>query len=68
MLPTQYLEIYGIKKKDLAEAVGIRPTTLSNYLSGKRKPSLEIIQKFQKITKGKVTLDDWLKLLSKTGK
>jgi transcriptional regulator with XRE-family HTH domain len=62
MLPDQYLEIYELKQKDLAEALGIRPSTLSNYLSGARKPPLQIVQKVERITKGKITIDDWIKL------
>lgn len=68
MLPDQYLQLYGLKRKDFADALGIRPSTLSNYLSGIRKPPLEIVRKAEKITKGKISIDDWIKLWEENNK
>lgn len=55
-----YLQLYNIKKKDFAQACDIRPSTLSNYLKGTRKPKLDIARKIEKLTKSKVTIDDMI--------
>ena len=53
-----YIELKNIKKKDFAEIVGISTSALSNYLHYRRTPTLEIGRRIEKITKGKVTIDE----------
>lgn len=40
--------------------IGVRPSTISNYICYRRKPTLEIGRLIEKTTKGKVTIDDLL--------
>lgn len=53
-----YLQLYNIKKKDFAEANEIKPSTLSNYIKGTRKPKLDIARKMERNSKGKIKIDD----------
>lgn len=53
-----YLESRNFEQKEFAEMVGISVASISNYLSGRRKPSLEIGRKIEQVTNGKVTIDD----------
>lgn len=44
----------GLKKTYIAKELGINPVTLSNYISGKRKISLELAVKLADILNCKV--------------
>ena len=40
-----YMKGCGMKQKELAEKVGVSAWTISQFLSGKGNPSLELIEK-----------------------
>lgn len=53
-----YLNLLDIEYQDFAELIKAHPTTISNYIHGRRKPSSTMSARIEKITKGKVTLHD----------
>lgn len=55
-----YLESRNFTHKEFAAMIGVRPSTISNYICYRRKPTLEIGRLIEKTTKGKVTIDDLL--------
>jgi len=55
-----YLDSRNISRKEFAEMVGVDASTISNYIHFRRKPTLEIGRMIEKVTKGKVTIDDLL--------
>jgi Zn-dependent peptidase ImmA (M78 family)/DNA-binding XRE family transcriptional regulator len=58
------LEYYRLKnsmtKKDLAEKLGITPMAITNYESGKRKPSMELLKKMAELFK--INVSDFLNI------
>lgn len=54
---TDYLD--GRKKADFAKKIGVSPAQLSQYLSGYRRPSYELMLKIEVVTSGKVSLRSW---------
>lgn len=59
----EYLEKNGIKKADFAEAIGVKPISLSRYYSkgkNRRRPGWETLMRIHDVTKGKVTPDDFV--------
>lgn len=40
-----YLKLKGITQKDLADSIGIKPSTMSDYMNLRSKPSHGVIQK-----------------------
>jgi transcriptional regulator with XRE-family HTH domain len=55
-----WLQLKGIHQKDMAETIGIKPSSLSMILSGKTKPSLEVASRIEQITNGEITRMDLL--------
>lgn len=55
-----YLKLRDIGVKEFADMVGCSPQAISNYINWRRKPSLEMICRIEKATKGKVTSKDLL--------
>lgn len=55
-----YLESRRFQQKEFARAIGISPSSISQYLSGLREPSLKIGRMIERYTNGKVTIDDLL--------
>lgn len=55
-----YLESRNLTVKEFAIMIDVHPATISNYLNWNRKPNLEIGRRIEKVTKGKVTIDDLL--------
>ena len=53
----QYLE--GRKKADFAQQIGVSPTQLSQYLSGYRRPSYEMMMLIEAATGGDVKAQSW---------
>lgn len=39
------LDSKELQKQELADAINLSPTTISNYLSGKRSPDLDTLKK-----------------------
>lgn len=55
-----YLDSRNLTHKEFARMLDISPSTLSNYVCWRRKPALDIARRIEKVTKGKVSIDDLL--------
>ncbi len=55
-----YLESRNISHIEFAKMIGASKSAISNYLCYRRVPSLEIGRAIEKVTNGKVTIDDLL--------
>lgn len=55
-----YLDINNLTQKEFADMVGITETSIANYIHRRRVPATHIAGKIEKVTKGKVTLHDFL--------
>ncbi|MBA4306438.1 MAG: hypothetical protein C0429_06835 [Sphingopyxis sp.] len=51
--------------EDVANLAGITPGTVSRHENGRRKPDMDQIETYRKITGGAVTHEDWVKLHKK---
>lgn len=56
-----YLKTKSITRTDFAGLIGTTQASVSRYVSGERRPSIEMIDKIEKATKGKVKMRDWFK-------
>ena len=58
---SDWAEKTGTRPGAIAAALGVSPSTVSRFLTGERIPkSPQIIAAIEKLTKGKVSLSDWL--------
>lgn len=57
----EFIESRRFKKYEFAKAVGISTSALSNYLMGRRTPTLDIALRISHFTKGRVSLDELIK-------
>lgn len=57
---TDYLEQNGITKKFFSNKIGVNPTHLSRWLSGKTTPRVDYIIEIEKATNGAVSAKDWI--------
>ena len=55
-----YLELKNISQKEFAEMIGVRASTISNYICKRRFPTLKIGAKIEKATRGNVSITDLL--------
>jgi DNA-binding transcriptional regulator YdaS (Cro superfamily) len=55
-----YLESRNIEHKEFAKMILVTPTTISNYIAGRRRPNIQIALRIEKVTNGKVTIKDLL--------
>ena len=55
-----YLESKDISRTKFAKMIGVHPSTITNYISWRRKPTLEIGKCIEVATNGKVTIEDLL--------
>jgi transcriptional regulator with XRE-family HTH domain len=55
-----WLQLKGIHQKDIADQIGMKPSSLSMILSGKTKPSLDVASRIEQITNGEITRMDLL--------
>ena len=55
-----YLESRRLSQKEFGHLVKLSQQTLSNYIAGRRKPSLDAAKRIEEATKGKVTMEDLL--------
>jgi len=60
MLLKEFIERFGIKKKCFAKSVGISTTNLWKILKGITSPSLKTARKIEKVTEGKVSMQELL--------
>jgi predicted transcriptional regulator len=56
-----YIESRNISQKEFADMLGVRASTVSNYICGRRLPNSRIGRGIEKLTKNKVTIDDMIK-------
>lgn len=56
----EYLQLRDYGVKEFADEMGCHPTTISNYIHRRRKPSLEMMCLIHRKTKGKVTAEKLL--------
>lgn len=56
-----YLKSKSMTHAEFAEVIGTSQPTVTRYVNGDRRPSIEMIDKIEKITKGKVKMRDWFK-------
>jgi len=61
MLLRKWLAEKNIRQADFAVMIGVRQSMVSQLASGKRQPSLELTLKIEQVTRGKVTLSDWVR-------
>ncbi|MDS1138603.1 helix-turn-helix transcriptional regulator [Nitratireductor indicus] len=54
-----YLQSKDLKPTTFAAKVGVYPSTITRILRGERSPSLELVMKIERATKGKVKPRDW---------
>jgi len=54
----RYMESRNITTKEMAKMLNISPSTLNNYLAGRRVPTLEVAVKIEEITRGNVRPKD----------
>ena len=54
-----YLAKHGIKMAEFAAQIGVDPTAVSRWCSGKRTPLIEQLLKIDRVTGGKVSLRDF---------
>lgn len=54
----QFLDETGIKRKFLAQKIGVDPITLTSIVNGKRDISLSVAIRIEDVTEGKVTCRD----------
>lgn len=64
----KYLEENGIRHTFVAKKIGTEPSHLCRWLSGEVAPRLEAIVAIEELTKGQVTIHDWIKLSTKKKK
>jgi transcriptional regulator with XRE-family HTH domain len=55
-----YANAFDGKQRDLAEAFGISRAYLSLLLAGKKRPSLELAIRIERITKSAVPVTCWI--------
>ena len=56
----EYLRFNRIKNRELAEKLGVSQAFVNLMLHGKRKPSLDLAKKIEKITEGRVSVFELL--------
>ena len=54
-----WLATKRMKAADLSRALYIHPSCLTNYMSGKRPPSYEVVRTVYMFTEGAVGVLDW---------
>ena len=55
-----YLDITGLSHVEFAKLVLVSPVSVSNYICGRRMPEPQIVDRIERATNGKVTLQDLL--------
>lgn len=56
----EYLKKNDISQKFFAGMIRVSESTLSRILSGERQPSLSVMSRIHKVTKGKVSPNDFI--------
>ena len=55
----EWIKKTGRKQTWVAERAGVSVSTIHRIATGKTKPSLDLVQKIERITDGAVGLHDW---------
>lgn len=56
---SDYLGTKGILPSHFAKALGVKASTVHRLLTGERAPSLEMVERIERVTGGKVRFHDW---------
>ncbi len=64
----KYVELTGLPQKVVAYMLKISPYALSNYINGRRTPTLEIADRIIDLTLQEVSIKDLLKTAKKRKK
>lgn len=59
---TEWLDREQIKRKDLAEAIGVTPSYITALCAGTLWPGRDIAEKIEKFTAGNVTPSDFYRV------
>ena len=54
-----WLKKSRMEQKELAQKLGVTPSSVCKYVNGTRLPHIKIIRKIAKLTDHKVTIDDF---------
>lgn len=55
----KYLEKEGLSLRDFGKKIEVSHTSIDKYCKGTRTPSLNVMKKITKATKGQVTIKDF---------
>jgi transcriptional regulator with XRE-family HTH domain len=58
-----YLKTKSISHADFAFKIGTTQTSVTRYVNGQRRPSIEVIDAIDRETKGRVKMKDWFREL-----
>jgi len=61
MTLSQWLAANEITRSDFASRIGVSQSFVSMLCSGAKKPSLQTLADIQRVTKGEVALEDFLR-------
>jgi len=56
----EYLKKHSLTQKKFAEKVGVTQAHITNIISGKKRPSIQLTKRIEMETNRKVGLDDFL--------
>jgi transcriptional regulator with XRE-family HTH domain len=56
----EYMAREGLKDDEVAVAIGVERATVNRYRNGAVRPSVEVMQRIARWSKGKVPLESWL--------
>lgn len=62
---SDWLEARGVDAPEFAERIGVSKAYVNMLRGGSRRPSLELMDRIHRRTKGAVTFSDWLSVPSK---
>lgn len=56
-----YLKTKSLSHSEFASLIDTTQASVTRYVNGKRRPSIEMIDRIDTVTKGKVKMRDWFK-------
>lgn len=57
----EFIKSSGLRQSEWAERIGCSRSYLSEILSGKKRPSLEVACRIEDLTEGKVPASSWMR-------
>lgn len=55
-----YLKESKLTQVDFAARLGVKQSTVSRWLAGVRRPTLDLARKIEVVTRRKVCIEDWV--------